>query len=179
MLCYLVSSISGLGWRTSWRATAKKLPVTISIFTSRGHMLGHRLMGLLFKYSEDGMYSLATPGLLNAWNSSRSSTILSFIYLALKTNSVQRKTLLCIYGMSTLDMLRCTSKASFWTSSKWSVLKRIDALWRVYTIQFVHPWQAVLQATASGFPSSYFTEKEKCNHAKDLWKNGSTGSTPT
>ena len=36
-----------------------------------------------------------------------------------------------------------------------------------------------LQSTASGIPSLCFTEKEKCAHAKDLWKNGSTGSTST
>ena len=32
---------------------------------------------------------------------------------------------------------------------------------------------------ASDIPSSCFTEKEKCNHVKDLGKNGLTGSTPT
>ena len=53
-------------------------------------MLGRRLLGLLFNYSGRGTYSQATPRLLNMWNSeSRSSTIVSSIYLALKTNSVQ------------------------------------------------------------------------------------------
>ena len=62
------------------------------------HILGHQFLGLLFNYSGCGMYSEATPRLLNSWNcESISLTILSFIYLALKTKSVQPKTLLCIY----------------------------------------------------------------------------------
>ena len=36
-----------------------------------------------------------------------------------------------------------------------------------------------LQSTASGFPLSCFTGKEKCNFVNDSWKHGSTGSTPT
>ena len=68
-------------------------------------------------------------------------------------------------------------KPVFWTSSKRSVLMRIDTLWRVYTILFACIiW---LQSTGSDIPSSCFTKKEKCNHMKDSWKNGSTGSTPT
>ena len=60
-------------------------------------LLGGQLLGLLFNYSRGGTYSQATLGLLNAWNfESRSSTILSSIYLALKANSVQPKALLCI-----------------------------------------------------------------------------------
>ena len=49
-------------------------------------------------------------------------------------------------GVSTLDTLQCTSEAGFWTSFKWSVLKCIDALWRVYivyTIRFAHNLAAV------------------------------------
>ena len=44
-------------------------------------------------------------------------------------------------GTSTLDTLECTS--NFWTSYKRSVLMRIDALWRVYTINFAHNLAAV------------------------------------
>ena len=77
-----------------WRATTTKLLVT-SPKTLR--VLGRRLLGLLFNYTGRGMYSQATPGLLHVWNSeSRSSTIVFFIYMALKTNSVQSKMLLCI-----------------------------------------------------------------------------------
>ena len=62
LLCYQAFSLCGLGRRTSydWRATATKLsPRMLSV-------LGRRLLGLLLNYSGRGMYSQATPGLLNA-----------------------------------------------------------------------------------------------------------------
>ena len=66
--------------------------------------LGRRVLGLLSNYSGRGTYSQATPWILNAWNSgSRSSTIVSSIYLALTTNSVQPKTLSCYASRYDLD----------------------------------------------------------------------------
>ena len=46
-------------------------------------------------------------------------------------------------GAFTLDTLECTSESDFQTSSKRSVSMCIDALWRVYTIQFAHNLAAV------------------------------------
>ena len=40
-------------------------------------------------------------------------------------------------------MFQCAFEAGFWTSSKWSVVMRIDALWHVYTILFAHNLAAV------------------------------------
>ena len=51
---------------------------------------------------------------------------------------------------------------------------RIYGVWCVYTIIFAHNL-----AMASGIRLPCFTEKEKCNHVKHAWKNGSTGSAPT
>ena len=45
--------------------------------------------------------------------------------------------------MSTRNTLECASESGFRTSSKRSVLMRIDALWCVYTIQFAHNVAAV------------------------------------
>ena len=76
-------------------------------------VLGCQLLGLLFNYSGCGTYSQATPQLLNSWNSdSRDWTtcIVSSIYLALKTNSVQLKMLLCIY--TPLDLLKVIAPVS-------------------------------------------------------------------
>ena len=61
------------------------------------------------------------------------------------------------------------------SSSKPSVLMLIDALGASTLFHLHIIW---LQSTASGIPSSCFTD-EKCNHAKDSWKNGSSGTTPT
>ena len=85
------SFFSGLGWRMryDWQSTAMKLQVT----SPKMHVLGCRLVGFLFNYYGHGRYMcIVRP--LSAWNSeSRSSTIVYFISLALKTNSVQLKTL--------------------------------------------------------------------------------------
>ena len=94
--------LSGMGRHATydWQAMASKLSSkTLCV-------LSHRLLGLLFVYSECGMYSPATPGLLNVcyYNEfasnqlgvSRSLTMVFYLYLALKTNLVQPKTLLYI-----------------------------------------------------------------------------------
>ena len=70
-----------------------------------------RLLGLLFKYSEGGTYSRAAPRLLNTCVTGYSelgSTIVFSIYLALKTNLVQRMTLIAYL----LNLLTVTSNHS-------------------------------------------------------------------
>ena len=44
---------------------------------------------------------------------------------------------------STPDTLECASESGFWTNSKRSVFMRIDALWRIYTIQLAHNLAAI------------------------------------
>ena len=101
-----------------WRVT----PMKMSAETL--HMLGSRLLGLLFTYSRRGMYGQGTPRLLNScvtgcdelasnrqWVVSRRLTIVSSIYLALKTNLVQRK-MLIPFGSPQCDRWHPFSKVS-------------------------------------------------------------------
>ena len=97
-----------------WRVTAMKLSLEAL------RMPGSRLLGLPFMYAGRGMYGQATFRLVNScvtgcdelasnqqWVVSRSSTIVFSTYLALKTNLVQRKTLI------PLDLLCVTDGTHF------------------------------------------------------------------
>ena len=61
LLCYQTSSFSGLGWRMSYDQWATALELSPKM----QHALVRHLLGLLFTYSGCGMYSQATPKLLN------------------------------------------------------------------------------------------------------------------
>ena len=82
-------------------------------------------------------------------------------------------------GVSTPDTLQCASEAGFWTSSKGSVFITRNVHWcalarlhySISTQSGWSPWRAV-------FPRCAYREG-KNNSAKDSWKIGSTGSTPT
>ena len=95
LLCYRASSF--LVWGCIQATTGKLQPRNYQLLSPKTLRVGRRLSGLLFNYSGCGTYRQDKPRLLNACNSERrSSTMVSSIYLALKTDSVQPKTPLCI-----------------------------------------------------------------------------------
>ena len=88
LLCYRASAFSGLGWRTAYNMASYSLE-TVSKDALCAHSSTSGAVAYVFWMWHA---SQAIPKILNMW----SFELVLLFYLALKTNSVQLKMLLCI-----------------------------------------------------------------------------------